>query len=235
MTTKRTFIVKTFFLVAAAAAATAVTVEPPSRKYYAANQDSRQGVTQCANLIYGHDKSSVCFSDEFLAQIQKDTKIRTNRRFCPVKLDGEELYQYPFAVMTGEGTFRLTAPQRRNLRSYVTRGGFLVASAGCSSSSWNASFRAEIHKIFPDLKLKRLPMSHPIFRTVYDIKTLKTKRTRSAYLEALEVDGKVVLVYSPEGLNDTSNAGPGCCCCGGNEILNALKVNANLLAYALTH
>jgi hypothetical protein len=25
----------------------------------------------------------------------------------------------------------------------------------------------------------------------------------------------------------------GCCCCGGNEIRNSQKVNANILAYAL--
>ncbi|KKK90983.1 hypothetical protein LCGC14_2717540, partial [marine sediment metagenome] len=142
---------------------------------------------------------------------------------------------YPFAVMTGEGAFSLTPAQRRNLRNYVSRGGFLVASAGCSSSAWDASFRSEIHKIFPDLKLKRLPMSHPIFHTVYDIKSLTNKRSSSTYLEALEIDKKIVLVYSKDGLNDTANAGPGCCCCGGNEIYVARQVNVNLLAYALTH
>ncbi|MDK1031622.1 MAG: DUF4159 domain-containing protein [Planctomycetia bacterium] len=203
--------------------------------HYTPNKDSRQGIVQCANFIYGRNKSSVCFSDEFLAQIQKDTHIRTNRRFCPVKLGGNELFQYPFAVMTGEGSFTLTPTQRQNLRSYVSRGGFLVASAGCSSSEWNASFRAEIRRVFPKRKLKKLPMSHPIFHTVYDIKALKTKRAANAYLEAMEIDGKIVLIYSKEGLNDTANAGPGCCCCGGNEILNARRVNANILAYALTH
>ncbi len=201
----------------------------------AGDGDSRQGVVQCANLIYGRNKTSVCFSDEFLAQIQRDTNIRTNRRFCAVKLDGQELFQYPFAVMTGEGSFSLTETQRRNLRSYVTRGGFLVASAGCSSSSWDASFRAEMRKIFPFRKLQKLPLTHPIFHTVYDVRQLQTKSPTNAYLEALEIDGKIVLVYSHEGLNDTANAGPGCCCCGGNEILNARQVNVNLLAYALTH
>ena len=221
--------------VIAAALAAAPNVAAKARKHRTANEDSRPGIIQCANLIYGRNKSSVCFSDEFLAQIQKDTNIRTNRRFCPVKLGGGELFRYPFAVMTGEGAFTLSAAQRRNLRNYVARGGFLVASAGCSSSAWDASFRAEVGRIFPKLKLKKLPMSHPIYHTVYDIKQLRTKRPTDAYLEALEIDGKIVLVYSHEGLNDTANAGPGCCCCGGNEILNARQVNANLLAYALTH
>jgi hypothetical protein len=195
-----------------------------------------QGLVQCANLIYGHSKSSVCFSDEFLAQVQKDTSIRTNRRFCPVKLEGQEIYQYPFAVMTGEGAFVLTPPQRANLRNYLTRGGFLLASAGCSSSAWDASFRSEIASVFPELKLQKLPQSHPAFHTVYDIGELSTTHSGPpAYLEGLEIEGKIVLIYSHEGLNDTSNAGPGCCCCGGNEIRNARQVNVNLLAYALTH
>jgi len=202
----------------------------------AAVQPTGPGVVQCANLIYGQDKSSVCFSDEFLAQIQKDTHIRTNRRFCPVKADSPELYQYPFAVMTGEGSFALTATQRANLRNYFNRGGFLVASAGCSSSPWDASFRAEIHAIFPDRTLQRIPMTHPIFHTVYDVTKLDTTHSGgSAFLEGLEIDGKIVLIYSHEGLNDTPNAGPGCCCCGGNEIRNSRQINANLLAYALTH
>ena len=202
---------------------------------YSSPPDSQPGIVQCANLIYGQGKSSVCFADEFLAQIQKDTTIRTNRRFCPVKLEDRELFEYPFAVMTGEGSFAFTSAQRDNLKNYLSRGGFLVASAGCSSSEWDASFRAEIKTIFPGLPLQRLPMTHAVFHTVYDITSLRTKHAGDAYLEGLEMDGKIVLIYSHEGLNDTENAGAGCCCCGGNEILNARQVNVNLLAYALTH
>ena len=202
-----------------------------------AEEDSVPGLVKCANLIYGFSKSSVCYSDEFLAQIQKEANVRTNRRFFPVKLESQELYEYPFAVMTGEGSFSLTAPQRANLRNYLGRGGFLVASPGCSSAEWDASFRAEVRAIFPEIELKTLPMSHPIFNTVYEIKQLKTSHGGGgqSYLQGLEIDGKIVLVYSHDGLNDTANAGPGCCCCGGNEIINAQQVNVNLLAYALTH
>ncbi|MEK6238367.1 MAG: hypothetical protein N2C14_26925 [Planctomycetales bacterium] len=44
-----------------------------------------------------------------------------------------------------------------------------------------------------------------------------------------------MLIFSPDGLNDTGKVGGNCCCCGGNEILNARQINVNLLAYALTH
>jgi len=197
--------------------------------------DTRLGVVQCANLIYGNNKTSVCYSDQFLTQIQKDTNTKTQVRFSPVKTDSVELFDYPFAVMTGEGAFTLSEAQRENLKSYLTRGGFLVASAGCSSPEWAASFQREIKAIFPDLEMKKLEMSHEVFHTVYDIKELTAKRNTTPYLSGLELDGKIVLVFTEDGLNDTANAGPNCCCCGGNEIRNAKQINVNLLAYALTH
>jgi len=194
------------------------------------------GAVRCANLIYGDNKTSVCFSSEFLSQIQRDSHVHTNPRLAPVKLEATELYQFPFAVMTGEGDFTLTGPQRESMRCYLSNGGFIVASAGCSSGPWSSSFRAEIAAVFPMLKLTRLDPSHPVFHTVYDIDRLDCKKSAGeAHLEGLEIDGKIVLIFSSDGLNDTANAGGKCCCCGGNEITNSRQVNVNLLAYALTH
>ena len=138
--------------------------------------------------------------------------------------------------MTGEGQFRLLEQERINLRSYLQRGGFLLASAGCSSQEWDQSFRSAIRKVFPDNELIKIPMDHKIFSTVFDITQVKLKKSSgTAQLEGLEIDGRIVLVYSDEGLNDTANAGGGCCCCGGNEIKNSQEVNVNIFTYSLTH
>ncbi len=201
----------------------------------AQDTDNKLGVVQCANLIYANNRSSVCYADQFLAQAAKDTNTKTSGKFTAIRAEAVELFEYPFAVMTGEGSFVLTEAQRENLKSYLTRGGFLVASAGCSSPEWAASFKREIKAIFPALEMKRLEMSHEIFHTVYDIKVLTAKGNTTPYLNGLEIDGKIVVVFTEDGLNDTANAGPNCCCCGGNEIRNARLVNVNLLAYALTH
>jgi len=194
------------------------------------------GVIRCGNLVYGRDQSSKCFSHHFLADIEKQTSVRTQHSFSPVRTESAELFNFPFVVMSGEGAFTLTEPQRENLRQYLVNGGFLVASPGCSSSAWQSAFRREIAAVMPNVKLEKIPMSHPVFSTVYDIDQLKTKRKDvEAHLEGLVLDGRIVAIYSPDGLNDTSNAGGNCCCCGGNEVLNARQVNVNLLAYALTH
>ncbi len=185
----------------------------------------------CANLIYAGTRSSVCFSDKFLSIAARDSTISTARKFKPVKLAGPDMYRHPFAIMTGEGAFTLTESERANLRRYLERGGFLLASAGCSSQQWDASFRREIQTIFNERSLTPIDMKHELFRTVYDIEQLQTKGA-PAKLEGLTIGGKIVLIYSPDGLNDTSTM-HGCCCCGGNEIVNAQRVNVNILAYAL--
>lgn len=190
---------------------------------------------RCANLIYAGTETSRCFSDQFLSSMQQLTAIPTERRFKSVKLASEELFGFPFVVMTGEDTFTLTAAERENLKKYLGSGGFLLASAGCSSGDWDKAFRREMHRIFPDQELETLPPEHPVFHTVADIDKLTLSHTApDAALVGLTLGDKTVLIYSRHGLNDTAHT-EGCCCCGGNEIQNSLQVNINILAYALLH
>jgi len=123
-------------------------------------------LVECANLIYAGTKSSVCFSEEFLSAVAAETSICTARKFKPVKLAEKEVFKFPFAVMTGEGAFSLTEDERKNLKAYLEKGGFLLASAGCSSKEWSDSFKRDVEAVFPDRKLSDVPMSHPISRPV---------------------------------------------------------------------
>jgi len=200
----------------------------------AGSSEPRGDIVKCANLIYAGSKSSVCFSDKFLATVERETNIASDKKFTPVKVSATELFDYPFAIMTGEGTFTLPEQERKNLKSYLTRGGFLLASAGCSSTDWDRSFRREVKQMFPDRTLKKIAMDHALFKTIYDINGIKLKNGGTTQLEGLEMEGRVVLIYSAEGLNDTPNV-KGCCCCGGNEIKNCHEINANIFAYSLTH
>ncbi len=190
---------------------------------------------QCANLIYGMNHTSRCFSDEFLSAAQKETTIPTERRFKSVRLASDELFQYPFVVMTGESSFFFSPKERTNLESYLRKGGFLLASAGCSNNDWDRSFRMEMRKIFGDEALQTIAAEHPVFRTVHTIDKLNLHHPgEEAKLEGLTLNNKVVAIYSKHGLNDTVNT-VGCCCCGGNEVTNSLELNVNIFVYALLH
>jgi len=203
----------------------------PDPKQVGGEADS---IVQVANLVYAGTKSSKCFSDHFLAQTEKDSAISTSRRFHAVKLGSGELFNFPLVIMTGEGSFSLPDSERENLRKYVNRGGFLLASAGCSSKEWDRCFRSEMAQVFPDTPLQTIGMEHPVFHMVKDIKTLNAKHGKPRPLEGIHVGGRLAVLYSQDGLNDTEHT-QGCCCCGGNEITNAVDVNVNVLAYALTY
>src|ERR1041385_800034 len=122
----------------------------------------KEGGVQCANVIYAGNKTSRCFSDAFLTILQQKTTIVTERRFKPVKLDSQELFDFPFIVMTGEGDFRLLQPERDNLAKYLQGGGFLLASAGCSSKEWDEAFRREMKTLLKDNPMKGIPLTHPL-------------------------------------------------------------------------
>ena len=213
----------------ASTAAAAVTVPDPPQP-----GGEPQSIVQVANLVYAGTKSSKCFSDHFLVKAEKESAISTSRRFHAVKLASDELYAFPLVIMTGEGEFTLPDKERDNLRRFVERGGMLLASAGCSSVEWDRSFRREMATIFPDNKLEPLGMDHAVFHTVYDVKELQAKHGKPKPVEGVSIRGRLGVIYSQDGLNDTQHT-QGCCCCGGNEITNCLEVNVNILAYALTY
>jgi hypothetical protein len=193
-----------------------------------------ESIVQVANLVYAGTKSSHCFSDHFLARAEKESAISTSRRFHAAKLGSDEIFSFPLVIMTGEGNFQLTDKERDNLRRFVERGGFLLASAGCSSLEWDRSFRREMARIFPQNTLQAIGMEHPIFHTVYEIQELNAKHGKPRPLEGVTIGSRLGVLYSQDGLNDTHHA-QGCCCCGGNEITNAEQVNVNILAYALLY
>jgi hypothetical protein len=192
------------------------------------------GVIAVGNLIYAGNRSSVCFADKFLADTAKETSLPVEKEFRPVRLDADGVFDTPFCVFSGEDAFTLTEKERENLRRYLLSGGFLLASPSCSNAAWDKSLRKELALALPQQRLVTIPMTHPIFSIVNQIDTLKCKSGNTALLEGLEIDGRLVMIYSKEGLNDVGNA-KGCCCCGGNEILKSAMVNVNILTYALVY
>ena len=189
---------------------------------------------QCGNLIYAGDKSSVCFASHFLTDVANQTNLRVNTNFCAVRLDADALFDFPFCVMSGNETFALTQKERQQLRKFLTQGGFLLVSPGCSDEKWDKSFRQEMKVCFPEFPLQKIPMTHPIFSIVNPIPSLVEKHGKPVSLEGLEINGRLVLVYSKEGLNDVEYA-KGCCCCGGNEIEKPGAVNVNIFTYAVLY
>lgn len=196
--------------------------------------DADPTLLQCGNLIYCGNRSSVCFADRFLTEVAQKTNLRVARKFRPVRLDGDSVFDYPFCVMSGNESFSLSPKERLQLQKYLMHGGFLLVSPGCSDEKWDKSFQQEIKICFPGYSLKKIPMNHPLFSMVYSIPRLTDHRGKTVMLDGLEINGRLVMVYSKDGLNDVAHA-QGCCCCGGNEVRSPERVNVNVFTYAVVY
>lgn len=198
-----------------------------------AGQPLDSGVVRLAMVTHGGGLTGRCFSTQFLTLLGYESTIRVDPSLAHVDLDSDALFDYPLAIITGEGQFSLSASERSNMRRYVQAGGTLLISSGCSNALWANAMREELAMVFPAADMERLDLDHEVFSIVFDVADLVTTQGGQGEVWGLHVEGRLAVVFSPHGLNDTASAGGACCCCGGNEIRQAKFINANLVAYAL--
>jgi hypothetical protein len=200
-----------------------------------ANETPDDSEIVVARLTYDNGKTAVCFADQFLTTYARETGQNVRRGYVQVALASEDLFDHPFVVFSGQEAFSLSDQEKKQLETYIERGGFVLASAGCSNGAWARSFESFVAERFGDAALKPIGTKHALFNTVYKISNIDVPRTGGRDpIQALTVGERVAILYSPLGLNDTGNAGGDCCCCGGSEIKNARLINVNALGYALT-
>lgn len=197
----------------------------------ASDADVRQ--VTVGNLIYAGDQTSVCFSDRFLTTVETEAGINTRKRMHAVRLvDATAMAEIPFAVMNGQKPFSLPSDEMAVLADWLAAGGFLLASAGCSSEQWSQSFQQALEGQYGSGCLEPIGNDHPLFHTLFELNSVPLKGGGEARFEGLILDGRLALLFSRDGLNDTAHT-QGCCCCGGNEVKPAEEVMANALVYAL--
>jgi len=89
-----------------------------------------------------------------------------------ITLNDPELFHCPFIMMTEVGATYLEESEAIHLREYLVRGGFLWADDFWGEYAWE-HWATELRKVFPSgYPIKDLPMDHPIFHVLYDVKTL---------------------------------------------------------------
>ncbi len=126
----------------------------------------------------------------------------------------DNIFKYPLLYMHGRHSFEFSRQEQENLRKYLDQGGFLFADACCGAPQFDKSFRELMKELYPEAKMVRLPIDHEIFSPDFggfDIRKVKRRLPESEnvdvtlktnvhevepLLEAVEVDGRIVAVYS---------------------------------------
>jgi hypothetical protein len=97
--------------------------------------------------------------------LKKNTSIDVDEsKFYTVDVASDEIYDYPFILITGHGNIDFSDTEVKRLRKYIENGGFIYAD---DDYGMDESFRREIKKIFPDNELKELPFNHKIYSSHY--------------------------------------------------------------------
>lgn len=86
-----------------------------------------------------------------------------------VDLTDEELFHYPFLYMIEVGDLRFEEDEVVALREYLLRGGFLMVDDFWGEDEYD-NFAYEFARVFPDQELQEIPLSHPIFSAVFQLK-----------------------------------------------------------------
>lgn len=88
-----------------------------------------------------------------------------------LSLDDPMLFKFPFAYLAEVGFMNLSDAEINGMREYLKRGGFLLVDDFRSAGQFYV-LQEHVRRAFPELQLKKLDLSHPIFNCFFSIKTL---------------------------------------------------------------
>ncbi len=157
--------------------------------------------------------------------------------FSLATFDGDPA-KTPVLFFSGVRTIRFSPHELELLRSYVLRGGMIVADSIAGSPYFYDSFRAAMEQIFPDLGFRSIPEDHPIYHMLVDVDKVgfpKNSKSDRPELEGMYVYSRIGVLISKYGLG---------CGWDGHEVpmlkqaqyydpVSAEKIGVNLIAYAV--
>jgi hypothetical protein len=109
---------------------------------------------------------------KFMGAIHRLTGINVHPNPNVMEILDDEIFKYPFVYAVEVGGMYIDAKEAEQLREYLLRGGFLHVDDFWGPDQLD-NFREQIGKVFPEYKLKDLPLSHPVFRTFFDIEEVQ--------------------------------------------------------------
>jgi hypothetical protein len=88
-----------------------------------------------------------------------------------LSFDDPEIFKYPVAYVSEPGFWTLTAEETVALRDYVNKGGFVIFDDFTGPHWYN--FEARWREVFPELRLTKLELTHPVFDSFFRIESLE--------------------------------------------------------------
>ncbi|HWB01004.1 MAG TPA: DUF4159 domain-containing protein, partial [Pirellulales bacterium] len=181
--------------------------------------------------------------------VARNASLRVNVDSRELALTDPRLFEHHMIFMHGRNAFQFNPAERKQLRTFVERGGLLLADAICGSDAFAAAFRREMNATFSDHPLEPIPASHPLFSAAYggfDLRRVGLRElqgggggpTRAVTkqvppeLEGIKVDDRYGVVFSPHDLSCALERHESIECPGYNRE-DAARIGLNVILYSL--
>jgi hypothetical protein len=102
-------------------------------------------------------------------RLQQVTSMKVDPDGRTLRLTDPDLFNYPWIYMVEPGALLLRDEEVPLLRKYLLSGGVLMADDFWGEWQWEG-FESQIKRVLPERQFVELPMDHPIFHCVFDLK-----------------------------------------------------------------
>ena len=159
-----------------------------------------------------------------------------------------DLLANPFLIVKGNAALNLDAEEKRFLKTFIDRGGFvLVDDTLCNPKGpFAESVRRLFGELYPDRVFQKLPADHALFRSFFLLRSVSGRRIAGKSLEGLDVsagmggESRTAVIYCPNDLlgawvKDNTGQYSFTCEPGGEpQRWEALKLTLNIIYFSLT-
>lgn len=169
--------------------------------------------------------------------LKKNTTIDVDvPKFYTVDIASDDIFDYPFILLTGHGNIEFSKSEIARLKKYCESGGFLYAD---DDYGMDTAFRREIKKVFPDKPLQELPFNHKIYNSHFSfpngLPKIHEHDNKPPQGFGIFYEGRLCVYYTYEtnisdGWADTQeHQDP------PEKREEAFKMGTNIIVYALTN
>ena len=104
----------------------------------------------------------------FGRRVAELSRVRTSPFILDRRLIDDDIFDYPFLIMSDVGWMTLDDTEIARLREFLLRGGFLWADDFWGDAEWQ-NFEDVMRRVLPDVVPREVPLDHALLHTVFDV------------------------------------------------------------------
>jgi hypothetical protein len=109
--------------------------------------------------------------ENFTTRLAQLTRVHAAKHAAKRTFDAADLGDMPLLYVADPGWMVLSKREQEGLRRYLLNGGMIWADDFWGDGEWQ-QFEDAMRLVLPDVQWRELPVAHPIFHTVFDMKEM---------------------------------------------------------------